>query len=245
MPYDALARRDPVSRAIQLADTLAPSATASIRDAGETACREGEWHIVRRIRRQGCASAVRSVAMSRHHLLALFIAACGRGPAPAAAPSPPAPRDDAPGTIGSLAGAAVTDQGSDSPPHAALTAADCRAFAEALGLGIAVVASSTPDCSGIGHARIVLEVQHLSRGGGIRSVVTSRPLYSGDHAERMREGDVLVVAMTPNAQAARTVSCVRLPASDGDLERAVVVTSVDAGRRLIDAILDGSACPAP
>jgi hypothetical protein len=168
-----------------------------------------------------------------HHHAWLLVAACGGGSPPITSSTPPSN--------------AALEQRVDAAPHVAhaLSDADCRAFAAAPAVGTAVVVSSTADCSGIGHALIVLEVNDLGRGETIRTVLASRPLHGGDDAVAFREGDTVVVAIAPMKEPARTVSCVPLPASDGVVRHAVSVEGGDAARRLLGAIVDGSACHTP
>ena len=130
-------------------------------------------------------------------------------------------------------------------PTFSLADADCRALATAQVLGVAVVVSSVPDCSGIGHARIVLEVQQLARGAAIQTVVTSRPLHGVDEGPRFREGDTVVISIAAAKEPARTVSCVPLPASDGTVSHAVSVEDTDEGRRMLAAIVDGRCYASP
>lgn len=132
----------------------------------------------------------------------------------------------------------------DAPvePAVSLSEADCRAFDAARALGAAVVVSVTPDCSGVGHNRIVLEVRTLARGERIATIVTSQPLMGPDRGE-LAVGDTLVVAIEPAVRPAETVYCVPLPAHEGVLRHALEVDSLDAARRVLDELAAGRACP--
>jgi hypothetical protein len=132
----------------------------------------------------------------------------------------------------------------DSPAAAGVTlgGADCRAFGAARALGAAIVASVSPDCSGVGHNRIVLDVRRLARGEGIAQIVTSRPLI-GATSRELAPGDALVVAIEPEVRAAEIVHCVPLPARQGVLRHAVEVDSLATAERVLDDIAAGRACP--
>lgn len=123
-----------------------------------------------------------------------------------------------------------------------LAEADCRAFGAARALGVAVVASVRPDCSGVGHNRIVLDVRRLARGEGIAQIVTSRPLIGTARSE-LAVGDALVVAIEPEVRVAEIVHCVPLPARQGVLRHAVEVDSLATAERVLDDIAAGRACP--
>jgi len=174
------------------------------------------------------------------------LAACGAGsqaPArqppvasPVARPAPPATRPAGP----------VTDAPAVAPDASGATAvslseADCRAFGAARALGVAVVTSVRPDCSGVGHNRIVLEVRWLARGERIATVVTSRPLVGPARGE-LAVGDTLVAAIDPEVRAAETVYCVALPAREGVLRHAIEVDSLATARRVLDELAAGRAC---
>jgi hypothetical protein len=123
-----------------------------------------------------------------------------------------------------------------------LVEADCQAFGAARALGVAVVASVSPDCSGVGHNRIVLDVRRLARGEGIAQIVTSRPLIGPARSE-LAVGDALVVAIEPEVRAAEIVHCVPLPARQGVLRHAVEVDSLATAERVLDEIVADRACP--
>jgi hypothetical protein len=172
------------------------------------------------------------------------LAACGAGSqAPAGPPgrpplaAPPAAPSVAPVSDG-LAGAPDIS----AEPAVSLSEADCRAFDAARALGAAVVASVTPDCSGVGHHRIVLEVRGLARGERISTIVTSQPLGGPSRGE-LAVGDTLVVAIEPAVRPAETVYCVPLPAHEGTLRHSVEVDSLATARRALDELAAGRACP--
>ena len=160
------------------------------------------------------------------------------GVAAACSPSPPT----RPATTPAVAHDATAPRDARAPA-AALTAADCRAFATPRPIAIAVVAHSTPDCSGVGHARIVLDVVRLERGTGIARVVTSRPLNApGEPAFAV--GDHLVIAIEPGTRPAETVQCVALPAHGGTVGHAIGATSRAQAEQLL-AQLVAARCPSP
>ena len=103
-------------------------------------------------------------------------------------------------------------------------------------MGVAVVTRSTPDCSGVGHLRIVLDVKQLVRGDAINTVIASRPLYGGTN--RFAAGDTVLVAIEPGARPAETVACVPLPARDG-VARELVRVDADAVERAIAEVAAG------
>ena len=163
------------------------------------------------------------------------LAACGAGSQAPAGQPPAAPVAPVP------SGQAVAPE-APAEPAVSLSEADCRAFGAARALGVAVVASVQPDCSGVGHNRIVLEVRRLARGERIATIVTSRPLVGLGRGE-LAVGDTLVVAIEPEVRAAETVYCVALPAREGVLRHAVEVDSQAAAGRVLDDLAAGRACP--
>jgi hypothetical protein len=187
--------------------------------------------------------------LDRTFPLALAVlAACGAGSQAPAGQLPAAP-PAAPPVVAPVAPpvAPVTDAHAGAPdtpaePAVSLSEADCRAFEAASALGVAVVASVDPDCSGVGHSRIVLEVRRLARGERIATIVTSRPLVGPARGE-LAVGDTLVVAIDPEVRAAETVFCVALPASEGALRHAFEVDSLAAAGRVLDELAAGRACP--
>lgn len=174
-----------------------------------------------------------------------MLTACG---ARSQAPVAPMAEDDAgaPDTPDEPPDAPVTEPAGapDTPaePAVSLSETDCRAFGPARVLGAAIVASVQPDCSGVGHDRIVLEVRRLARGERIATIVTSRPMVGPDRGE-LAVGDTLVVAIEPEVRAAATVFCVALPAHEGVLRHAVKVDSLAAADRVLDELAAGRACP--
>lgn len=189
--------------------------------------------------------------LERHLRIALAVlAACGAGSqAPASQPpaAPPgSPVTDGPAGASSPVTSATDGQaaapGSPVEPAVSLSDADCRAFAAASALGAAVVVSATPDCSGVGHDRIVLEVRELARGERIATIVTSRPLWGAARGE-LAVGDTLVVAIDPAVRPAETVYCVPVPAHEGVLRHAARVDSLAAARRVLDELSAGRGCP--
>jgi hypothetical protein len=131
--------------------------------------------------------------------------------------------------------AIAIDAAVDSPRHAALADADCRTLSSAGALAIATVASTTPDCSGVGHERIVFDVVRLVRGANVTKVVTSRALYG--RQDRITEGDTFLIAIDPADHPAATVACVPLPAHQGTVKHLVRVASLAAGEQAL------AACP--
>ncbi len=189
--------------------------------------------------------------LDRTFPLALAVlTACGAGsqtPASQPAAAPPM----SPATAGSAGipstATAATDGPAGAPdapaePAVGLSEADCRAFEAASALGAAVVVSVTPDCSGVGHNRIVLEVRALARGERIATIVTSRPLWGASRGE-LAVGDTLVVAIDPEVRPAETVYCVALPAHEGVLRHALEVDSLATAERVLDDLAAGRACP--
>lgn len=134
---------------------------------------------------------------------------------------------------------------SAAPPRAApaptLPAGDCRALRGARALAVAAVVLSEPDCSGVGHQRVVLEVRQLARGAGIERIVTSRPLGSAD-GPAFQKGDLFVVAVEPGVRPAEVVYCVALPAHQGSVRHALKVGSEDEARRILDEVAAGAPC---
>lgn len=177
--------------------------------------------------------------MFRVTLVTIALVACGgRSSSPAAlAPAEPPPRPE-PAPVRAVDPAPV------DAARPALAPADCTALRSAPALGVAVVTSRTPDCSGIGHARIVLEVRRLARGSAITRIVTATPLH-GEDSQRFAAGAVVVAAIEPAPGAAATVDCVPLPAHEGTLRHAIAVESITAGEHLLDELAAGRACPAP
>lgn len=129
-------------------------------------------------------------------------------------------------------------------PSITLDAADCVALTWSRAVGIAVVQSRTPDCSGIGKHHIVLDVPHLARGESIARIVTTTPLV-GDRRVELAVGATVLAAIDPDPRPAQTVSCVPLPALDGTLRHAVEVDSLDTGVRVLAEIAAGRLCPRP
>lgn len=168
--------------------------------------------------------------------MVLAVAGC-RSHAPAqVAPPPPAPTDAAAGSAD--VDASVPDA---SAPAVALSTEQCRAFTDAGAIGIAVVASRTPDCSSVGHNRIVLDVQRLGRGQDIATLVTSRPLYGAARNE-LAVGDIVVVAIEPVVRPAETLMCVPLPAHQGTVRLALEAASLADAERILADITSGRAC---
>lgn len=179
--------------------------------------------------------------MIRVTLVTIALVACGARSSPPAEHAPAeAQREAAPARAADPApvDAAII------PALPALAPADCSALRSAPALGIAVVTSRTADCSGIGHARIVLEVRRLARGSAITRIVTATPLH-GEHSQRLAAGAVVVAAIEPAAGPAATVDCVPLPAHEGTLRHAIAVESIAAGEHLLDELAAGRICPAP
>lgn len=178
------------------------------------------------------------------------LAACGAGspapasPPPVAPPVSPATADAAgtPSTSTPATGGPAGAPDASAGAAASLSESDCRAFGAASALGAAVVASVTPDCSGVGHSRIVLEVRALARGERIATIVTSQPLWGASRGE-LAVGDTLVVAIEPAVRPAETVYCVPLPAHEGVLRHAIEVDSLDVAERVLDDLAAGRACP--
>jgi len=163
-------------------------------------------------------------------VIAVVIAAAAcraRAPAPASHRAVPAERTS------------TTD--ASAPPPIAIAEADCRALSSAPALGIAVVTSRTPDCSGVGHDRIVLEVRQLARGEAITRVVTSRPLAGPARAE-LPVGAFAVVAIAPEVRPAETVHCVPLPAHEGTVQHAIEVGSLDEAEEIVAQLATDRAC---
>jgi hypothetical protein len=168
------------------------------------------------------------------------LAACGTGSQTPARPPPSTPPSAPPVVLAGEGHAGAGDAPAD--PGVSLSEDDCRAFGAASALGAAVVVSIQPDCSGVGHNRIVLEVRRLARGERISTLVTSRPLAAPDRHE-LSVGDTLVVAIDPEARAAETVYCVPLPAHEGRLRHAVEVDSLVTAGHVLDELAAGRACP--
>ncbi len=145
--------------------------------------------------------------------------------APSPAPAPPEP-PPAP---------AAADEAA-----AALPAEICAGLRAAPALALAVVRAATPDCSGVGHTRIVFDVVELARGTGIAVVSHSHLLYTKD-GPRFAGGDHAVLAIEPAALPAEEEMCVPLPKRDGRVTRAVRVDSAAAGARLLER-LSGGGC---
>ncbi len=169
-------------------------------------------------------------------LVLAVLTACGAGSQAPAGQPPAAP------PVAPVAEAHAGAPAAPADPAASLPEADCRAFGAASALGAAVVVRVTPDCSGVGHNRIVLEVRRLARGERIATIVTSRPLMGPARGE-LAVGDTLVVAIEPEVRAAESVYCVALPAREGVLRHAVKVDSLAAAERVLDELASGRACP--
>jgi hypothetical protein len=182
--------------------------------------------------------------LDRKSLLVLAVlavlAACGAGSRAPAGLSPIAQPPAAP-PVAPVAAPHAGAPEDPAGPAGSLSAADCRAFHAAPALGAAVVASVTPDCSGVGHNRIVIEVRSLARGQHITTIVTSQPLIGPVRGE-LAVGDTLVVAIDPAGRPAETVYCVPLPAHEGVLRHALEVDSLDTARRVLDELAAGRAC---
>jgi hypothetical protein len=123
----------------------------------------------------------------------------------------------------------------DVPAARQLDAAECGGFAPARALAIATVASSTPDCSGVGHARIVFDVVKLVRGENITRVVASEPLHRAG-SDRIAVGDTFVVAIEPEQRPAQTVHCVSLPAREGVVRHRLRAESAADAEQIVDAV---------
>jgi hypothetical protein len=139
--------------------------------------------------------------------LIVVLVACGGTQDPTTPPPPPlrpTPID----------AAVVPPAPIDAPLTRALDDADCKALGGATALAVAVVTTSKPDCSSVGHLRIALEVKKLVRGDGITTVTASGPLY-GPRGPRLKVGETVIVAIDPATRPAETVYCVPLPASEG------------------------------
>jgi hypothetical protein len=126
-------------------------------------------------------------------------------------------------------------------PAVVLPAADCRALRAGRALGVAVVVESRPDCSGIGHLRVVLEVRRLARGTGIERIVTSRPLY-GSREPRLEVGATVIAAIEPEVRPAETVYCVALPARQGSVRHAMQVDSLEAAEPILEVLASDRPC---
>lgn len=148
--------------------------------------------------------------------------------APAPAPAPAAPVPAPPPDAGSAGGVRVP----------AGICADLRA---APALALATVRASTPDCSSVGHQRIVFDVVELARGAGIQVVSHSHLLYQKD-APRFAAGDHAILGIEPDTLPAEQEMCVPMPARQGRVTTAVRVDSTDAGRRLLGDLARGAAC---
>lgn len=140
------------------------------------------------------------------------------------------------------------DAGASASPDAdAATATPDPALARCLAAGdlhaVITLASSTPDCSGIGHEHLVFAIDHddaSSPGVAGRAYldcmlgVGCRQLAATSH----QDGSVWVATLRPDARPARTVYCVALPATQAVVTCAVPVDSVAHGRRLLAATRD-------
>jgi hypothetical protein len=182
-----------------------------------------------------------SEALDRRRLVIVagLVGACAG--APTTAPQSPAAqavridppaRDEGEPSDATPAGARTVET---APP---LSREDCDAFDSASALAIAVVVVSQPDCSSVGHLRVVLEVQRLVRGSGMTHVGTSRALFSQSEL-RFEVGDTLLVALEPEIQPAETFHCVSLPDRQGSVRHAVKVASISEAEPLLDAIALG------
>jgi hypothetical protein len=139
--------------------------------------------------------------------LLVVLAACG-GTQDTTTPPPPPLRPTP------IDAAVATPAPIDAPLARALDDNDCKALSGAPALAIAVVTTSKPDCSSVGHLRIALEVKKLVRGDGITTVTASGPLY-GPRGPRLAVGETVIVAIDPGTHPAETVYCVPLPAREG------------------------------
>jgi hypothetical protein len=176
-----------------------------------------------------------TICRYRLHLIVALAGACAADPPPASVHpvrvEPPARTEPAEGGEPKQARPVA-----ESAP--ALSREDCDAFEAAPALAVAVVVTSEPDCSSVGHTRTVLEVRSLGRGAGIERVGTSRTLYSNEEP-RLQVGDTALVAIEPRLSPAETVHCVALPERQGSVRHAVKVDSLATSQALLDAVVQG------
>ncbi len=94
--------------------------------------------------------------------------------------------------------------------------------------------AAAPDCSGVGHLQVVYEVVASARPG-LRRASTSCPLFAGECPSYLRgqPGALYAAALEPQRRPARTVSCVRLPATEATVTCVIPVDSIEAGRALL------------
>ena len=173
--------------------------------------------------------------MSHHHVVVAVLAAACAGGRPGSGQPPPASPPPAP---------PAPDRSSPAPDAGVtptLTDADCAAFGAAPVLALATVRSATPDCSSVGHTRVVLDVLRLARGARVAVVSVSYALHE-QGAPRLSPGDHVVIAVEPRPLPAEDVYCVPMPARDGAVMRAIRVDSGGAGDRLLDDLGGGAAC---
>lgn len=118
----------------------------------------------------------------------------------------------------------------------------CAALSKAKNLAVVEVVAATPDCSGVGHLRVVLEVRGPAHGRAMKTIVTSEPLIGLD---RTSKGDVFVASLEHRPGPKKNVYCVPMPAHDGRVREKIPVANVAEGTATLQRILAGGPCRKP